>query len=112
MVGFLRRHPGDGGCPGRAITHDGQLAGVNPAGADLAGMIDAEHRRRIGRAQRRLGFSVSHRITSPNPSERIAFHPAIEMPNSDHCGWSQRTNGVANMSSRTFAGSPPMADEL
>ena len=40
-------------------------------------------------------FRLSHRITNAAASERIAFHPAIEMPRNDHCTSSQRTSGAA-----------------
>ena len=36
---------------------------------------------------------LSHRINNAEPSERIAFQPAIEMPSQDHWISSQRTIG-------------------
>ena len=39
-------------------------------------------------------------MTIAEPSERIAFQPAIEMPRKANWIWSQRTSGVAKMSAR------------
>ncbi len=36
---------------------------------------------------------MSMAISVAPPSEKMAFQPAIEIPNNDHCTWSQRTSG-------------------
>ena len=46
------------------------------------------------------------------PIEKIAFHPAIEIPNSDHCTSSQRIIGVAMISARMAALDPLAARAL
>src|SRR3546814_10171356 len=49
---------------------------------------------------------VNHRITPAALRERIAFHPASDMPNMFHGMASQRTSGMAITCARTSAVEP------
>src|SRR3546814_9338603 len=49
---------------------------------------------------------VNHRITPAALRERIAFHPASDMPNMFHGMASQRTSGMAITCARTSALEP------
>ena len=62
---------------------------------------------------RRGGVSrLSHRIINAEQSERIAFHPAIEMPRNDHWISSQRISGVAITDFNISSTLPPAALEV
>src|SRR5687768_8357854 len=111
MCLFLLRHAGDNS-PGRAVLAEHrQLAGVDAGRAIFAGLVDAQHGVGVGPAIAGLPaahprpFARSSVIAAAEPSERIAFQPAMEMPSSDHCTWSQRTSGTFSKSSRLIA--PP-----
>ena len=118
-----RRNARGGAPPGRH-PRDQRARRANPCRAPRAGRhrSGSRHIRRPGRraastrvdarfarapAVMRVRFMPRRRaMAAAPPSERIAFHPAIEIPRSDHCTWSQRINGVAMMSSRLVA--PPV----
>ena len=83
---LLVLHPRDRGGDRAAPAHDGELAGIDPRRAVLAGVVDADHR--LGR--------ISHSAAPPIRVEKIALYPAIETPNRLHAAASQRIIGVAS----------------
>src|SRR4051812_34542622 len=98
---LLRRHAGDQLGFGAIAAEHRELAGVDACRAIFAGLVDAEHRCRVGTsiagppaAHTRRGFRVSSKISEAPPSDRIAFQPAMEMPRKRNCTSSHRTNGA------------------
>src|SRR5213075_1162286 len=106
---LLGRHSRDLVRGGSASAKHRQLPRINPCRAIFAGLIDAKHRLPVGAlvagtpAVRHALRPASIATSAAPPSEIIAFQPAIETPNSDHCTWSQRTSGVLRMSCRLLA---------
>ena len=87
-------------------------------GAELARMIDPNHgrdvRRPVAGKGRRAGhrLRVSQRIRLPDVSDRIAFHPAIEMPRKANWTASQRMTGVSMIeASRSSVVAPASTEE-
>src|SRR5581483_5823688 len=86
----------------RAIApKDGKLAGVNPRGAIFARLVDPQHGIAIRAAIARMPVPHARRplsvrivISPAPPSDRIAFHPAIEIPRKRNWTSSQRTIGA------------------
>ena len=100
---FLHRHSRHELGGRRIGRKHSELSGVDTRGAIFARLVDSKDRVRIraplagtpGAAHReRLPVRVSQPISTAPDSDRIAFHPAIEMPNRDHCTWSQRISGT------------------
>ena len=113
MAVFLRGHARDQlGFRAVAAEH-GELAGIDARRAIFARLVDAEHRRAVGPAspgrQRLIGATPERQEgdRAAPPSDRIAFHPAMEMPRNDHCTSSQRTSGVATICFSRSAVVPP-----
>ena len=78
-----------------------ELSRIDSRRSIFAGLVDPKHRRRvsatISRApgrHARLPLNDRSRISAAPPSERIAFHPAIEIPRKRNCTSSQRTRGA------------------
>src|SRR5436190_498469 len=110
MLLFLRGHAADLAGERMVLAEHGELAGIDAGRAIFPGLVDAQHRGGVGprvtgapggrrRAHMAAGVAafgflkLNHRITNAEDREMIAFHPAIEMPNNDHCTSSQRTIG-------------------
>src|SRR5215207_6123661 len=93
----------------RIAAQDRELPGIDARCAELAGLVDADHRGRVRAslawapgAHARRAFSTRMAIRAAPVSDRMAFQPAIEIPNSDHCTWSQRTSGALTMSCKVI----------
>src|SRR5690606_36638081 len=87
----------------RAVPHYGELPGVDPGGAVLAGLVDADHGCTVGHPLRAL--ASSRRIATADITQMIALNPASEMPPSVHGATSQRISGAFMIAS---SGSPPL----
>src|SRR6476659_3577306 len=101
MAFFLRRHARDELGFRTVAAKDRQLPGVDARRAIFAGLVDAQHGCGVrppvagppaGHA--RLERRLRRRISAAPPSERMAFHPAIEMPRKRNWTSSQRTKGA------------------
>src|SRR3546814_2606832 len=100
---FLPRHAADDPRIGVAVTHHRKLARIDARRPIFARLIDAKHGRGVGQGRCHGRFMVNHRITPAALRERIAFHPASDMPNMFHGMASQRTSGMAITCARTSA---------
>src|SRR5205085_167755 len=96
-----------------------KLTGINARRAIFSGLIDAEHRRRVGAAvawppafHRRVVLRLKIRISAAPPSERIAFQPAIEMPRKRNWTWSQRISGACVICFKSSAVEPSVAIDV
>ena len=98
---LLRRHARNQLRLGAIGTKHGELACIDAGRAIFARLIDAKHRGDVGpflartpARHARFALSISVTISPAPPSERIAFHPAIEIPRKRNCTSSQRTSGA------------------
>ena len=92
--------------PAVTVLNASDKAGAGAAAGDDGGVT----RRRLpgalvgpARVVAETGADQQHAIAAAPPRETIAFQPAMEMPNSDHCTWSQRTSGTFMISCRLVA---------
>src|SRR3954454_10463584 len=97
---FLGRHAGDQLGFGTISTKNRQLPSIDARRAIFAGLIDAKHglgvaagHARSSRAHARRSFRLRMRINAAPPSDRMAFHPAMEMPRKRNWTSSQRVTG-------------------
>src|ERR1044072_5907610 len=120
MLPLLGGHAGDQGGALVAAAEHGELARINPGRAIFPGLVDAQHRRHVRAriagapaAHAARGFlRLSHRMTNAEASERIAFHPAIEIPSHDHWTSSQRTHGATMIDFSMSSTEAPLAVEV
>src|SRR5690348_16751756 len=98
---LLRRHAGGELGFGAVAAEHGELPRVDPRRTIFPGLVDAQHRRSIGAAvagtpagHARRPLKVRIAISAAPPNEKIAFHPASEMPRKRNWTSSQRTSGA------------------
>ena len=79
---FLARHAGDDPAIGMTIAHHRQLAGIDARRAELAGLIDAQHRRAVpirqalGRA--RIFGACAHAFLAFSSNAKMASAAALD----------------------------------
>src|SRR5690606_27704445 len=107
MANFLFGHGANLSRMRRAVTHHGQLPGVDARSTVFARLVDTDHRGTVG--HRRPLLATSEKIATAAIAEMMKLKPASEMPAKVHGATSQRTSGAFMIAS---SGSPPASTVL